>query len=162
MLCCYVMLMGLRAGSRAHGNADMVSEGNSGAPGRSPQGLAPCSLRGRAQSTVPRCPPFTHCRQRSVEAPAGAAAWRRPGCPGHLPLPTSKVQWPDWRALACWLLRPAWQGGGRLGHPRAPHRMRFGGWVWVPAVLPCGCGCGLGRVGRGGMSSLKLAPCGEG
>ncbi|XP_074694762.1 uncharacterized protein LOC141929345 [Strix aluco] len=148
MVCCYMMLMGLRAGSHAHGSTDMLSERNSGAPGCSPRGLTLRSLHGRAQPTVPLCPPLTHRGQWSVEAPAGAAAWRHPGCPGHLPLPASKVRWPGWRALARRLLRPARQGGSTLGRPRAPRGMCFGGTVaghGFPQCCPVAAGWAGGQ-----------------
>lgn len=156
--------MGLGAGSSAHNNADMVSEGNSGAPSCSPQGLAPHSLHRTPQPTVPRCPPLAHCGQQGTEV--GATAWRRPGCPGHLPLPSSKVRRPGWRALARRLLRPARQGGSTLGRPRAPCRTCFSVMVSGCRFPPC-CpvavaACWAGGGGRGGMSSPKLALCGEG
>ena len=141
------MLMGLRAGSCARSTADMVSEGNSGAPSCSPQGLAPCSLHGRAQPTVPRCPPLTHHRQWSTEAPAGAAAWCHPGCPGPA---ASRIKAAMAQLASAGTPAPAPCPAGRQ-HARLPMGSPqdvlwwHSGWVRVPMVLPCGRGCGLGR-----------------
>lgn len=99
---------------------------------------------------MPLCPPLTCRGQWSAEAPAGAAAWRRPGCPGHLLLPASKVRWPGgecWHAGSCSL--PAREAARSATHGLPAGRGLAVRWlVWVPAVLSCGCDCVLGRGHR--------------